>query len=115
MGVAVFGVLAYFMALYAEGVYALVEQASAFGSAGIFVVVAFGLFSGRGGARSAFAALIAGVVLWLLGSYVLELSFAYLTALGGAAVAYVAASLFERPENGLVPAETLRSAEVVGS
>ena len=53
-GVAVFGVLAYVMALHAEGVYSLVEQASAFGSAGIVVIVAFGLFTRLGGAVGAY-------------------------------------------------------------
>jgi Na+/proline symporter len=95
IGVAVFGVVAYVMALYAEGVYALVEQASAFGSAGIFVVVAFGLFSRWGSAPSAFAALLVGVVVWVIGSYVLALPFAYLAALGASAAAYVVGAALE--------------------
>src|SRR5690606_24906524 len=88
--VAAFGVVAYVLALHAEGVYALVEQASAFGSAGVVVVVAFGLFTPFGGARSAVAALLTGVVVWVMGSYILELPFAYLAALAGAAAAYCA-------------------------
>ena len=114
LGVASFGIVAYGMALYADGVYALVEQASAFGSAGIFVIVAFGLFSPRGGAGSAFAALTAGVVMWVVGSYVLELPFAYLAALAGAAVAYLIVSVFEGAENGSFTPESRRSAEAVG-
>jgi Na+/proline symporter len=96
IGVAVFGVLAYVMALHAEGVYALVEQASAFGSAGIFVIVAFGLFTRWGGPASAIAALAAGVTVWVVGSYVLALPFAYLAALASAAAAYVGVAVFER-------------------
>jgi SSS family transporter len=95
MGVAVFGVLAYVMALYAEGVYDLVEQASAFGSAGIVVVVAFGLFTRWGGAHSAFASLLAGLVVWVVGSYVLALPFAYLAALASAVLAYVGTAGWE--------------------
>lgn len=95
-GVAVFGVLAYVMALHAEGVYSLVEQASAFGSAGIVVIVAFGLFTRLGGAASAMAALLAGVVLWVVGSYLLDLPFAYLAALGGAVGAYLLTAVGER-------------------
>jgi Na+/proline symporter len=91
VSVACFGVLAYVLALHAEGVYALVEQASAFGSAGIFVVVTFGLFSRRGGSRSAYAALLTGVVVWVVGEYVLHLPFAYLAALGASVAAYVLA------------------------
>jgi Na+/proline symporter len=98
IGVAVFGVLAYVMALYAEGVYDLVEQASAFGSAGIVVIVTFGLFTRFGGAASAFAALAAGLVVWVIGSYALNLPFAYIAALGSAILAYlVVASVEPRP------------------
>jgi SSS family transporter len=96
IGVATFGVLAYMMALHAEGVYALVEQASAFGSAGIVVIVVFGLFTRRGGPASAFASLLAGVAVWVMGSYVLGLSWAYLAALAAAVGAYVLTALVER-------------------
>ena len=95
ISVSVLGVLAYIMALYAKGVYALVEQASAFGSAGIVVIVTFGLFTRIGGAASAFAALTTGVMVWVLGSYVFALSWAYLAALGGAVAAYVLTATLE--------------------
>ena len=49
IGVVVFGIAAYALALGAEGIYELVATASAFGSAGIFVVGLFGLFSRFGG------------------------------------------------------------------
>lgn len=94
--VGAFGLVAYALALQAEGVYALVEQASAFGSAGIFVVVAFGLFAPWGGARSAHAALLTGVVVWVGGSWILGLPFAYLAALAASALAYLAAGLLSR-------------------
>jgi len=96
-GVAIFGVLAYVMAMYAEGVYALVEQASAFGSAGIVVIVAFGLFSKHGGPASAIAALLAGVAVWVVGSYMLELPWAYIAALLSSIAAYVISAIFEAP------------------
>jgi len=89
-GVASLGVIAYVLALHADGVYALVEEASAFGSAGIFVVVVFGLFSRFGGASSAFLSLLAGVAVWIAGAYVLALPYPYLASLGAAALAYVA-------------------------
>lgn len=94
--VSIFGVLAYVMALYAEGVYALVEQASAFGSAGIVVIVTFGLFTRMGGPRAATAALLAGVAVWVAGSYGFGLSWSYLAALGSAIAAYLAVAVFER-------------------
>jgi Na+/proline symporter len=100
--VALFGVLAWLMALEAEGVYALVEQASAFGSSGIVVVVTFGLFSRRGDARSAVAALLTGVATWVLGSYVLHLPVAFLASVAAAATAYLLTAVLGRwlPDRG---------------
>ena len=92
-GVAVFGVLAYIVALYAEGVYALVEEASAFGSAGIFTVLVFGLFTRYGAERSAYAALIAGITLWVLGAYLVAVPYPYITSLAGAVAAYLGGGL----------------------
>lgn len=92
IGVATFGVLAYVIALYAGGIYELVATASAFGSAGIFVVGLFGLFSRVGGAPSAYAALIAGVAVWAAGEYWLQWSTPYVSAVAAALAAYLAAA-----------------------
>jgi Na+/proline symporter len=91
--VAAFGVLAYVIALYAGGIYELVATASAFGSAGIFVVGMFGLFSRVGGAPSAYAALVAGVAVWAAGEYWLDWSTPYVAALAAALAAYLLAAL----------------------
>lgn len=105
-GVALFGLLAYAMALRADRVYALVEEASAFGSAGIVVVVTLGLFTRIGGTASAVAALVAGVVTWVLGAHLLELPYPYLTSLATAAGSYLAlAALGSAPTRELVPLE----------
>jgi Na+/proline symporter len=95
-GVAVFGALAYVMALYAEGVYALVEEASSFGSAGIFVALVIGLFTRWGGARAAAASLLVGVIAWVLGAYVMDLTYPYLVSLAAALLAYAGVALVER-------------------
>jgi Na+/proline symporter len=87
--VAAFGVVAYLMAFRAERVYELVEQASAFGSSGIVVVVLFGLFTRVGGTPSAVAALVTGVATWVAGAYVLDLPYPYLTSLAVATAAYL--------------------------
>lgn len=107
-GVALFGALAYVLALYAAGVYALVEEASAFGSAGIFVALVIGLFSRWGGPRSAAASLLAGIVAWVLGAYVLDLPYPYLVSLAAAFLAYVAVALVDRgraPADAVLPAD----------
>jgi Na+/proline symporter len=92
VGVAAFGVIAYVIALYADGIYELVATASAFGSAGIFVVGLFGLFSRVGGAPSAYAALVAGIVVWAAGEYWLAWSTPYVAAVAAALGAYLVAA-----------------------
>jgi Na+/proline symporter len=96
IGVAVFGVAAYVIALYAGGIYELVATASAFGSAGIFVVGMFGLFSRVGGPASAHAALVTGVVVWAAGEYWLAWRTPYVAALAAALAAYLAAAILLR-------------------
>lgn len=95
-GVALFGAIAYGLALSAEGVYALVEEASAFGSAGIFVTVVLGLFTGWGGAASALAALGTGVAAWVAGEHVLHLPYPYLASLAVSFAAYALLAPFAR-------------------
>lgn len=105
-GVALFGLIAYLMAMRAERVYELVEEASSFGSAGIVIVVTFGLFTRIGGTASALAALVAGVSTWVVGAYVLEVPLPYLTSLAAAAAAYlIVAATGSRATKVLVAAE----------
>jgi Na+/proline symporter len=92
LGVVVFGIAAYALALGAEGIYELVATASAFGSAGIFVVGLFGLFSRFGGAASAHAALAAGMLVWAAGEYWLGWSTPYIAAVAAALLAYLLAA-----------------------
>lgn len=102
--VAFFGVLAYVMALRTERVYALVEEASSFGSAGIVTVVTLGLFTRIGGRASALASLLVGVGVWILGAYVLGVAYPYLTSLGAAVAAYlVVAAAGSKPDRVLAP------------
>jgi Na+/proline symporter len=89
-GVIVFGLLAFAIALSSSGINSLVATASAFGSAGIFVVGMFGLFSPVGGPRSAYAALVTGMLVWLAGTYVLDWSTPYMIALAASLGAYLA-------------------------
>ena len=86
--VVLFGLAAYGLAWHAEGVYALVEEASAFASAGIFVVVVAGLARVRGGPPTAYAALGAGTAAWVLGAYVLAWEHPYLISLAAAGGGY---------------------------
>jgi len=92
LGVLTLGILAWALALRAESIKDLVELASAFGSAGVFVVACFGLFTSIGGAPSALAALATGMLVWAAGAFLLAWPAPYVTALAAAVVAYLAAS-----------------------
>jgi Na+/proline symporter len=104
LGVLAFGAAAYVLALRAEGVFALVEQASAFGSAGALVTVCFALFTSLGGPRTAAATLIAGTVSYLVAGAA-GLSFPFLLSLGVALATYVAGAVL-----GLVRGRSVRLA-----
>jgi Na+/proline symporter len=82
-GVVGFGVLAYLLAMNAEGVLALVEQASAFGSAGILVTSLFALFTPFGSPRTAAATLIVALIVYL-GATALGSPIPFLASLGAA-------------------------------
>jgi SSS family solute:Na+ symporter len=104
--VAAFGVFAWAMALGAERIYELVEEASAFGSAGIVVIVCFGLFTRIGGTASALSALVVGVVTWLVGAHLVGWPYPYLTSLAAATASYLgAAAVGSRATAALEPQE----------
>lgn len=68
-GVLAMGLLALALALRSDSIKELVEFASAFGSAGVFVVACFGLFTGIGGSLSAMVSLTTGFGVWAMGAW----------------------------------------------
>lgn len=96
ISVVAFSGVAYLMARSAESVHELVQEASAFGSAGVCVAGALGLFSRRGGSLAAYASLIAGAVVWLYAGYVAKLDTAFLCSLAAALLAYLLCAAFDR-------------------
>lgn len=95
-GVAAFGLIAFALALQSEGISNLVELASAFATAGIFVTFVFGLFTRWGGAASAYAAIVAGAAVWACGKFAFELQAPYVCGVIAAVVAYSAIALLSR-------------------
>jgi Na+/proline symporter len=95
-GVVAFGLIAYGLALASESVFGLVEQASAFGSSGVFTVVVFGLMTRFGGPVAALASLVCGTGVWMFGHYSERLAYPYITSLAAAVVAYGLIGLVER-------------------
>lgn len=94
-GVMLFGVLAYMLAIRAEGVFELVESASAFGSAGVLVAVSFGLFTTLGGPAAASATLLAGVGVYLVGVWG-GMPYPFLVSLATSILTYVVVAVGER-------------------
>lgn len=94
--VAALGIFAYVFALRSEKISDLVETASAFASAGVFVALVFGLFTRFGGPLSAMAAIGTGAGFWAFGKFVLDMSTPYLAGLAIAFIAYVAVGLIDR-------------------
>jgi len=93
-GVALCGVICWALARSADSVYELVENSSAFGSAGLLVILGFA-FTPLGGPRAALAALAAGTGVWVLGS-AREFETPYLAALLAALLAYALVAAAER-------------------
>jgi Na+/proline symporter len=87
--------VAFAIALSSDGIKELVETASAFGSAGVFVATLFALFTRMGGPRSAYVSVAAGMLVWAVGRYGLGLTAPYLLGLLSALVGYLAAAMFE--------------------
>ncbi|MGD9827491.1 MAG: sodium:solute symporter family protein [Hyphomicrobiaceae bacterium] len=100
--VAGLGIVAYVWALGSTSIASLVEQASAFATAGIFVVTIMGMFTRVGGPLAAYAAMATGALVWLIGSkeYGMDWSVPYLKALAAAVVIYLAGALIERRHAG---------------
>jgi Na+/proline symporter len=96
----VFGLcmVAFVLALTSDRIKDLVEIASAFGSAGVFVTACFAMFTNFGGPRSAAAAIIAGVAVWAVGRFALEWDAPYITALITSLASYVGVALVEKRE-----------------
>jgi Na+/proline symporter len=94
--VAAFGVVAFLLALRAEGVYELVEQASAFGSSGVLVLVVFGLFTRWGGAWAGLSTLAAGLGVYLAG-VLLDWPYPYLASLAASVLLFLAVAALEHP------------------
>jgi Na+/proline symporter len=86
-------IVAYALSLTTERIRELVEIASAFGSAGVFVVALFALFTNIGGVPSAYGAMVTGMVVWLLARFGFGAPTPYTLALVSAFAVYVILAL----------------------
>lgn len=81
-------VIAYLISISSSHIHDLVETASAFGSAGVFVTALFALFTRFGGPLSAYASVVSGMLVWGAGKYLASPA-PYLMGLLAATAAYV--------------------------
>jgi SSS family solute:Na+ symporter len=95
LAVATFGLIAYVLARRAEGVFALVETASAFGSAGTLVTILFALFTRFGGIWAALSTLVMGIVSYAAAT-ALGWPVPFLISLGASLITYLAVGVTER-------------------
>jgi Na+/proline symporter len=94
--VAALSVVAYLLAAQSESIKELVETASAFGSAGVFVTMMFALFTRYGGAASAYAAMAVGLLVWGWCKYVYDVDTPFLAAVALSTLAYVVTAEIEQ-------------------
>ena len=92
--------VAFVLALSVERIKDLVELASAFGSAGVFVTTLFALFTRIGGPQAATSAMLTGMAAWVIGKFVLQLEAPYLLAMALSAVVYLAIAALEGRSGG---------------
>ena len=95
MTVLALSIVAALISFSSERIKDLIETASAFGSAGIFVATLFALFTRIGGPLSAYVSVAAGVVVWAGGKYGLGIGTPYLLGLLAAVVGYLGAAMLE--------------------
>lgn len=93
--VLVLSVVATVLALRFKSIKELVETASAFGSAGAFVVALFALFSRFGGPLAALSTLASGILVWLCGKYLIGVETPYLVSVAAALLVYVSVGVLE--------------------
>jgi Na+/proline symporter len=89
------GLLAYALAFTRDSVYRLVEESSAFGGAGMFVAMTFGLLTRFGGRGAGLAAMATGIATQLAGTYLLHWRAPFTVSLAVSGVAYVGVALLE--------------------
>ena len=91
------GLVAYALAFSRDSVYRLVEESSAFGGAGMFVAMTFGLLTPFGGRWAGLAAMLTGIGTQLVGTYLLGWRTPFTTSLIVSTTAYVAVAMLEPP------------------
>jgi solute:Na+ symporter, SSS family len=92
-------VIAYVIAISSTGIYALVEVASSFGTAGLLVVALVGLWTKWGGAWAANMSLLVGAISYPVGHYLLDLDAPFVTAIFASIIGFIFGLCLEKWQN----------------
>jgi SSS family solute:Na+ symporter len=102
------GAICYLMAVKAESIYALLETASSFGTAGILIITLFGLWLRRGGRLAALWTLAVGLAFTPIAEYGLKLSAPFLATVALCAAVYLGVGEYEARRGAVSVAKTTR-------
>lgn len=87
--------ISYTIAVTSTGIYGLVEMASSFGTAGLFVVTILGLWTKLGGQWAANLGLLGGALTYPIAEHVFRADAPFLTAIGASFVCFICTGLIE--------------------
>jgi SSS family transporter len=93
--VVVSGLIAAWLAVSSDSVWGLVEQASALGSTGVFVIMVMALFSKFGGPAAALTAMVTGLVVYIFFDWG-ELDYPFVTSMVAAFAGYFVVGIIEK-------------------
>ncbi|MGQ9842105.1 MAG: sodium:solute symporter family protein [Spirochaetota bacterium] len=96
------GITSYILALYAEGIYSLVKEASAFGSAGVFVIYIIGMYSKKTSVPAAIVTLITGACSYFVGKFFIHFEYSFLLSILVAVLSYYSVTLITK---AVIPAQ----------
>lgn len=89
--------VAYAIAHFSSGIYALLETASSFGTSGLIIITFFGIYTRWGGAFAGSLALVFGMIFYQLADWVWMLEAPFITAICAAFAGYLIGMLLETP------------------
>lgn len=104
IGVFLLGISSYILALHAEGIYSLVKEASAFGSAGVFVIYIIGMYSKKTSVPAAVITLVTGACTYFIGKFFIHFEYSFLLSMVISASSYYSVVLVTKV---LISAEML--------
>ncbi len=96
IGVILLGITSYLLALHAEGIYPLVKEASAFGSAGVFVIYIIGMYSKNTSVTAAIVTLLTGAATYFISKFFLHFEYSFLLSVFVSIASYYSIILIKR-------------------